>query len=474
MAGHPETPPAGVDYSRKWFVLIAIAMAIFLGTVDGSIVNVALPTLVDEFDTTFSVAQWVVLAYLLTQTTLTLMFGRLGDMIGKKPIFTSGFAVFTVGSVLAAISPTIEFLIAARVVQALGASMIFALGFAITTEAFPPSERGKALGINGTTVSLGIMAGPIIGGMILESADWRWIFLVNLPIGIVGTFTAIKFVPNTKPKGKQRFDFIGAGTFFVSLLTLLLALTMGQSVGFTDPLIVGMFAVAIIAMGVFIAIEQRVTQPMLNLALFKSRDLTVNLITGFIGFFALSGMILLLPFYLTDVIGLTPRGIGFVLGAIPITMGIVAPMSGTLSDRIGSRPVTVAGLALMTVAYGIAGFWLEGAATALIVVIVGLIIGLGFGIFQSILGSVPHDQLGVTSGMLTINRTTASVTGIAVLGALWAARTAVYAGGGETADAPATAQAAALADTMIVATVLVGTALLLALWAWRSKRREDA
>ena len=405
-------------------------MAIFLGTVDGSIVNVALPTLVDEFDTTFGVAQWVVLAYLLTQTTLTLVFGRLGDMIGKKPIFTAGFSVFTIGSVLAGLSPTIEFLIAARVVQALGASMIFALGFAITTEAFPPSERGKALGVNGTTVSLGIMAGPTIGGMILESADWRWIFFVNLPIGIIGTITAIKFVPNTKPKGKQRFDFLGAGTFFVSLLTLLLALTMGQSMGFTDPLILGLFAISIVALGLFVAAERRVVQPMLNLKLFKSRYLTVNLITGFTGFFALSGVILLLPFYLTDVIGLSPRGIGLVLGAIPITIGIVAPMSGTLSDRIGSRPVTVAGLALMTIAYGIAGFWLEGATTALIVVIVGLIIGLGFGIFQSpnnsaILGSVPQDQLGVTSGMLTINRTTASVTGIAVLGALWAARTAV-------------------------------------------------
>ena len=479
MSGHHEAPPEGVDYSRKWFVLIAIAMAIFLGTVDGSIVNVALPTLVDEFETTFSVAQWVVLAYLLTQTSLTLMFGRLGDMIGKKPIFTAGFSVFTIGSVLAGLSPTIEFLIAARVVQAVGASMIFALGFAITTEAFPPSERGKALGINGTTVSLGIMAGPIIGGIILEATDWRWIFFVNLPIGIIGTITAIKFVPNTKPKGGQRFDFVGAGTFFVGLLTFLLALTMGQNIGFTEPLILGMFTVSVAALAAFIAVERRVAQPMLNLALFKSRDLTVNLITGFIGFFALSGMILLVPFYLTDVIGLSPRGIGFVLGAIPITMGIVAPMSGMLSDRIGSRPVTVVGLALMTIAYAIAGFWFEGATTALVVVIVGLIIGLGFGIFQSpnnsaILGSVPHDQLGVTSGMLTINRTTASLTGIAVLGALWAARTAVYAGGGEVANAPAAAQAAALTDTMIGAAVLVGMALLLALWAWRSKQHEDA
>ena len=332
-----ETPPQGVDYSRKWYVLVAIAMAIFLGTIDGSIVNVALPTLAEEFDTTFGVAQWVVLAYLLTQATLTLGFGRLGDMIGKKPIFTAGFAVFTFGSVLAGLSPTIGFLIAARVVQALGAAMIFALGFAITTEAFPPSERGKALGINGTTVSLGIMAGPILGGMILEATDWRWIFFVNLPIGIIGTITAIKFVPNTKPKGKQRFDFAGAVSFFVALLSLLLALTMGQNVGFTDPSILAAFGLSAIAFVAFVVIEQRVTQPMLNLDLFRSRDLTVNLITGFVSFFALSGLLLVVPFYLTDVVYLSPREIGLVLGAVPITMGIVAPLSGSLSDRVGIK-----------------------------------------------------------------------------------------------------------------------------------------
>jgi EmrB/QacA subfamily drug resistance transporter len=392
-------------------------------------------------------------------------------MIGKKPIFTSGFAVFTVGSVLAGLSPTIGFLIAARVVQALGAAMIFALGFAITTEAFPPSERGKALGVNGTTVSLGIMAGPILGGIILEATDWRWIFFVNLPIGIIGTITAIKFVPNTKPKGDQRFDFAGAAAFFVALLALLLALTMGQNVGFTDPAILTAFAVSVVAFAAFVLIEQRVAEPMLNLDLFRSRDLTVNLATGFVSFFALSGLLLVVPFYLTDVMHLSPREIGLVLGAVPIAMGIVAPMSGALSDRVGSRPVTVAGLGLMTVAYGIAALLIEDAGTSLVIVLVGLIIGLGMGTFQSpnnsaILGSVPLGQLGVTSGMLTINRTTASVTGIAVLGTLWAARTAVYGGVGDAAEAPAAAQAAGLADTMVVATVLVAGALLLGLWAW--------
>ena len=469
-----ETPPAGIDYANKWYVLVAIAMAIFLGTVDGTMLNVALPTLVDDFDTTFAIAQWVVLAYFLTQTTLVLGFGRLGDMIGKKPIFTTGFAVFTLGSLFAAFSPTIGFLIGARIFQGVGAAMIFALGFAITTEAFPPSERGKALGINGAMASIGIMAGPIIGGFVLEAASWHWIFLVNIPIGIVGTLTAVKFVPNTRPKGGQSFDFIGAALFFVGLLTLLLGLTAGQEIGFTNPINLALFATAAVSLVAFVVFEGRVAHPMLDLSLFQSRDLSVNLVTGFIVFFALAGFLLIAPFYLTDVIGLSPRAIGLVLAAVPITMGITSPLSGGLSDRVGSRPVTVTGLVIMVVGYVIAAWVLEGATTALAIFVVGLIVGLGIGIFHSpnnsaILGAVPHDKLGITSGMLSITRITGTVIGIAVLGTLWAARSVVYAGGGSAADAPASAQAAGFADTMTAAAAILAVGLGLAVWAWRSR-----
>ncbi len=277
MSTEPKTanrpqPPEGVDYSRKWYVLIAIGMAIFLGTIDGSIVNVALPTLADEFGATFGVVQWVSLAYLLTQATLTLGFGRLGDMIGKKQIFTAGFTVFTVFSVLAGLAPTIELLIAARVLQAVGAAMIFALGFAITTEAFPPSERGRALGINGATVSLGIIIGPVLGGLLIDAASWRWIFLVNLPIGIIGTITAIKFVPNTRPRGSQRFDWLGAVIFFFAFLSFLGALTYGQESGFSDPGVLGGLAAAVLLLAVFIRVELSVPDPMLDLSVFRNRN----------------------------------------------------------------------------------------------------------------------------------------------------------------------------------------------------------
>ncbi len=470
-----ETPPEGIDYSKKWYVLVAIAVAIFLGTVDGTMLNVALPTLVDDFDTTFAVAQWVVLSYLLTQTTLVLGFGRLGDMIGKKPIFTAGFAVFTLGSLFAAFAPTIEILIGARIFQGVGAAMIFALGFAITTEAFPPSERGRALGINATVASIGIMAGPIIGGFILEAASWQWIFLVNIPIGIVGTLTAIKFVANTKPKGGESFDFVGAALFFVGLLTLLLGLTAGQEIGFANPVNLALFTTAAASLVAFVLVEQRIDHPMVDLSLFRSRDLSVNLVTGFTVFFALAGLLLIAPFYLTDVMELSPRGIGLVLAAVPITMGIVSPFSGGLSDRIGSRPVTVAGLTIMVVGYIAAAFMLEGATTGTAIFVVGLIVGLGIGIFHSpnnsaILGAVPYAKLGITSGMLSITRITGTVTGIAVLGTLWAARTVSYAGGGTAADAPAAAQAAGFADVMTAAAVILAGSLALGWWAWLRPR----
>lgn len=455
----------------------AVALAIFLGTIDGSIVNVALPTLTREFDTSFGVVQWVVLSYLLVQATLVLSIGRLGDMIGKKWIFTTGFAVFTVGSVLAGLSPTVGILIAARVVQGVGAAMIFALGFAIITEAFPPSERGRALGINGTIVSLGIISGPILGGLIIEAADWRWIFFVNIPIGILGTITAARVVPDTKPHGGRKFDFLGAGLFLVALLTLLLGLTWGQGLGFTDPPILALFATSALAFVTFFAVERRVPEPMLDLTLFRNRDLSSNLVTGFIVFVGIQGLLLLLPFYLMNVLGYGPRNVGLLMGAIPITLGIVAPFSGSLSDRVGSRPVTVAGLAILTAGFTAAAFGFGVDTGIMLFVGIGFVIGTGMGIFQSpnnsaILGSVPLDRLGVTSGMLTINRITGMIVGVAVMGTVWAARTVSYAGGGTAEDAPPAAQAAGLSDTMTLVAVLVAVAFVIGVWMWRSQQRE--
>ena len=467
-----------VDYGRKWYVMAAVAMGVFLATIDGSIVNIALPTLVRELDTEFAVVQWVVLAYLLTVTTLILSMGRLGDMIGKKPIYFAGFIIFTLGSVLCGTAPTVYWLTGFRVLQAIGAAMMMALGVAIVTEAFPPSERGKALGIMGSIVSVGIVLGPALGGIIVSGLSWRWIFYVNLPIGILGSLMVARFVPNLRPAGKQRFDFVGAFTLFISLMALLLGLTLGQQRGFTETAILVLFAIWILFLAIFVVIESRSSQPMIDLSLFKNRLFSVNLVTGFLTFVAISGTIILMPFYLENVLGYDPRSVGFVLAIVPIAMGLVAPVAGSLSDRLGTRPITVVGLLILLIGY-YAVSTLSVHTSGLGYIVRFLPIGIGMGVFQSpnnsaIMGSAPRERLGIASGLLAFTRILGQTTGIALLGALWASRVAYHLGevpqGGATAAPPAT-QVAALQNTVFFVLIIVGLALLLGIWGLVQERR---
>ncbi len=344
-----NNPPA--DFSNKWYVMSAVGMGIFLGTIDGSIVNVALPTLVRVFNTNFPTVQWVVLAYLATVTTLMLSIGRLADMSGKKRIYNSGFIIFTIGSALCGLAPSIIALIAFRVIQGIGAAMIMALGMAIVTEAFPSRERGKALGITGAIVSIGIVAGPTLGGLIISSTSWRWIFLVNLPIGIIGSIMVYRFVPEIKPGRTQRFDILGAAAMFVCMLSFLFALTIGQQIGFSQLQVLALLVSFLVTLILFIFVELRVEQPMVDLRLFKNSQFSGSLISGFLVFIALSGTILLMPFFLENVLGYAPNQVGLLLAVVPISLGVVAPLAGSLSDRVGSRPITVAGLAILLVGF---------------------------------------------------------------------------------------------------------------------------
>jgi len=476
-AGSPDAQPQGVDYARRWWVLLAVGLGTFISTVDGSIVNIALPTLENEFATSFSAVQWVVLAYLLTLATLVLAIGRIGDMVGKKRIFTAGFTVFTLASMLCGLATSLGWLIGFRVIQAVGAAMIQALGMAITTEAFPASERGRALGFNGAVVSLGIIAGPTLGGVILDALSWHWIFFVNLPVGIAGTLAAIRFVPDVRAARGQRFDFAGAGAFFIALFCLLLGLTLSQERGLSAPTVVTFLATGLAALCGFVLIELRADEPMLDLGLFRNRLLSINLYTGWTAFIGISGLLILLPFYLENVLGYPPRTVGLVVAAIPASLMFVAPLSGALSDRIGQRPVTVAGLAILVVAYVVVSRLSMDTPIAIFVIAL-LPLGIGMGVFQSpnnsaVLGSVPHRRLGVTSAMLTITRINGQIVGIAVLGTIWASRVAAISGSrGDATDAPPAAQAAAISDTALVVAGILVVSLALATWGYIIERRQ--
>ncbi len=459
--------------------MAAVSMGVFLATLDGSIVNIAVPTLETALNTQFAVVQWVVLAYLLTVTVLLLGVGRLADIIGKKSIYTVGFIVFTAGSVLCALAPTVGWLIGFRVFQAVGAAMVMALGPAIITEAFPSWQRGQALGIIGTAVSAGIVAGPVVGGFLLDQYSWHWIFLVNLPFGIIGTLMVLKFVPAIPPAGGQRFDYAGAAMLFVSLMSLLLALTFGQRIGFDNQIILVLFLGWLLTLAAFLAIEWRSEQPMIDLRLFANTDFSIGLMVGYITFVLIAGILFLMPFYLENVLDYSPRVAGQLLGVLPLSLGIMAPLSGWLSDRVGTRLIALIGLFVLVVSY-----WnitrLSVQTTTLGFALALLPLGIGMGVFQSpnnsaIMGTVPPHQLGIASGLLAITRTLGQTTGIAVLNALWASRIAVYAPAvprDELTSAPDAAQVAALHDVGVVAVVMISLALGLGVVGWVRQRRH--
>jgi len=468
MKNRSDSSSEKTEYNRKWLIMATVGTGVFLATVDGSIINVSLPTLVRVLNTEFAVVQWVVLAYLLTITCTMAGIGRLGDMLGKKTIYMIGFIIFTLGSALCGLSPSVHWLIAFRVFQAIGAAMTMALGAAIVTEAFPPEERGRAMGIIGAIVSVGIVMGPVLGGIILGVLSWRWIFYVNLPVGIIGVFMVRRFLPDFKPVGRQQFDIPGALTLFFSILLLLLGLTIGQQQGFFQPMIYILMVGGVISLVIFVFIEHKVVQPMIDPKLFADPLFSVNLNIGFMSFVGLGGTVILLPFYLENILGFSSMKVGLLMGIIPVMLGITSPLSGILSDRIGSRKITMVGLAVMLIGF-LAASTLNQDTTVLGFAVRIFSVGAGIGIFLSpnnsaIMGAAPPRQLGIVSGMMAQSRTLGQTVGVAVIGAIWAGRTIYHAGAAVTEGAtlaPVQAQVSGLHDAFYTAAFLIAIALIL-------------
>lgn len=472
----PKPAPKQVVYKRKWLILAAISISLFLGSVDGSIVNVSLPTLVRELSTDFPTIQWVVLSYLLGLTTLMLSMGRLADISGKKRIFSLGLVLFLIGSALCGLAPGVYWLIGFRFVQSVGASMMLALGVAIVTETWPDEERGKAIGITGGVISLGIVAGPAIGGIILQNLSWRWIFMVNVPIGAAALVMVMLYVPPLLPTTKgETFDLLGAAILGGGLLTFALALTIGQKIGFTAMPILGLFALALLAMPLFVWQENRTRYPMVDLSLFGNVDFSLNLFNGVLSFIAIAAVVLLLPFYLELVLGLSSQNVGFLMAATPLVLGVLSPISGAMSDRWGTRPVSIVGLLFITAGY-LTMTLLDTNSTPWHFVLYLLPVGIGMATFQSpnnsaVMGAVPRHRLGVASGTLSMSRTLGQVTGISLLGAFFASRLSHHAGSlVDVSQASREVIVLALRDQFTFAAGLIGLGLLLAVARWWQDR----
>jgi len=473
----PSADPQ-VDYSRKWLVLLSMAMGTFLSTIDGSIVNVALPTLESELHTDFATVQWVVVAYLLVITSLMLGIARLADMIGKKRIYMTGMVVFVTGSLLCGLAPSIGLLIAFRVFQGCGAVMIQALGMGIVTENFPRAERGRALGTMGTFVSLGISLGPTLGGLLIGTVGWRAIFLVNLPVGVAGLVMVRHFVPDWRPPGGQRFDIWGAVIMLVALLALALGLTLGPEYGWRTPWIVTLLIGSGIGLVVFLSVEMRLDQPMVDLKLFRDVLFSISLLTGFMVFVVLAGQFVL-PFYLEEVKGFGPGRTGLFLTVVPAALGLTAPVAGMLSDHYGSRGISLAGLVVIVGAcLSISTLEVDTSTTGYILRLLPL--GFGIGLFQSpnnsaIMGAAPRERLGVASGLLGLTRNFGQTTGIPLMGAIYASRVLSVAHlppGVDVTDAPPWAIVKGIGGAFTVGAGLIALAVVLAAVAFRLERRR--
>ncbi len=450
----------------KWKAMFTVWIGVFMATLDGSIVNVALPTLTEYFKTDITTIEWVVMAYLLTITSLLLSLGRLSDMFGRKTIFAGGLAIFTIGSGLCAVSTTEGQLILYRVIQGVGAAMLMATGIAIITHAFPPRERGKAMGLIGTVVAIGSMAGPVAGGFLIENVGWQSIFYINIPIGIFGTAMALTVLRKDETTSGQTFDIPGALALFISLMSLLLALSQGQESGWLSGYIILLFILSIVFIIIFILIETKARHPVMELRHFRNRPFAAANISALISFTALYNVILLMPFFLQNELGYSPEKVGIVFLAVPLVMSVVSPVSGWLSDRTNSFILSSIGVGISSVSILWLGF-LTPTSGSIDVVLRLALLGLGMGLFMApnnsiIMGALPKEKIGIAAGTLGTMRNMGMVIGVAVSGAVFSSRY-VYYGNVGSSFLPA------FRDTYTVSAIICGIAMLTSLVRNKSK-----
>lgn len=417
---------SGGRYSR-WAILGNVSVGTFMATLDGSIANVALPTISKELSAPLHDVQWVLTAYLLTICATLPIMGKISDLFGRSKVYNYGFLLFAAGSVFCAWSGTLPLLIVSRIIQAIGASCLMTNSQAIVAETFTSGDRGKAIGIVGTMVSLGSLTGPGLGGLLVERLGWPSIFWINVPIGIIGFVAGLFFLPRDNAgKERESFDYAGSALFMVGIVSLLYTLSNAQEWGWSSVVVLAGFGVALSTLLAFYFWETKVRDPMLDFSLYRNRTFAIGNVAALFSFVALFFINVMLPFYMQNVLGFSAEKTGFVMMINPICMAVVAPVSGWLSDRIGPNLLTTAGLSINALAFALLNTmgvqesaWKVGLHLALF--------GIGGGLFQSpnnssVMGAVPRQKLGTAGGLNALVRNVGMVTGIAVSVSIYSTR----------------------------------------------------
>lgn len=457
------------DYRYKWLTIVTVGMGVLASTLDGSILNLAYPVLTDAFNTEPSTVLWVTVAFLLISSSLALPLGTVGDMFGRKRLYIGGFLVFTLGLALVAVSQSIGQMIAFRVLQGVGQGMMLATSNALIVGAFPDNERGKALGLNGALVGMGLASGPVLGGVILEFLGWRALFWSRLPVSIVGLVIAMLVLrPDSKGKEQEEFDYLGTVALMVGLSALLLLINRALIEG-PSQFVMALGAVSALGLSAFVVIEQRAVIPLFDLGLLRQRLFSMAVTSSLLQFVGQAAFLFLMPFYLLQGLAMQPWEAGPVLMTLPITRLVVSPVSGILADRFESRVITTLGLVGMCVGYLLL-LSLDGDSSLMHIVIGLVIAGSGSSMFlppnnSVVMGSVARDRLGMASAVITVVRQTGISLGITIMGTMYALRESVHrvtlaSGGIDGAELAERAAIGGYKDSFAIAVIFVGAAML--------------
>jgi EmrB/QacA subfamily drug resistance transporter len=457
------------------FVLAGLSLAILLSQLGTNIVNVGLPQLVTTFGTSFGAVQWVVVSYLLVVTALIVGVGRFGDQLGKKRLYLAGLAIFMAASVACALAPNLAVLIAGRAAQGLGGAIIMALSFAFVGEVFPKERTGFAMGVLSTMVSFGIALGPSLGSLALASFGWPAMFWLNLPFGILAYLLVSRYLPASLDAPRHavpaaRFDWLGTALLAVTLASYSLAMTFSGSRGFSDPLVLQLLLGAGAGLVLFLAVQVKVSSPLLRLAMFRHLLLSASMAMSVLIYAVMMATLVLGPFFLSKAVGLDTRVVGTVMTVGPVAAALMGVPAGFLADRYGARLIMVIGIALFTVgAFGMSQVSVANGIPIYIAAI--LFISIGLALFQTpnntaVMADARPEQRGLVSGLLALARNLGLITGASLMGAVFA-----LAVGGDSSSASPDAIAGGMRVAFQLAGFMGAAALLLALATLRRARR---
>jgi len=426
-AGAPQ------EHTNPWITFALVAIGTFMIMLDTSIVNISLPSIARTFHTPVGGAiEWVIIAYLVTIAATLLTFGRLSDLVGRKPLWLAGLALFTVGSGVCGAANSLPLLIAARAFQGLGGALLLSISVAIITDTFSAEKRGLALGCNAVIVALGSSVGPTLGGIITEHWSWRWIFYVNLPIGIVGLAGSQQALRHTPGSARQNFDPLGAALLAAGFASLTLALSFAPEWGWSSWRSVLCLGVSLASLLAVAAVERRVADPIIHLNLLRNRVFTSALASMTLAMLALFAIGFMLPFYFEELRGFSATKSGMLLTALPLSLALVAPVSGSLADRLGSRWLASGGLAIACL--GLAAVAQVDAHSSDWRIIWPLLVtGVGQGLFmtpntRALMNAAPANEQGESSGLLATGRVLGQSVSVALAGAVFASMGAAEAG----------------------------------------------